>query len=270
MLNARPMLEVIDPNEISPAIMREICEKNDLPFGWVTGMNPLQAGFEFTLNEDDFLDKAFICFIALRASSTTASQYRRIFSRLEKDGIIKKSSTISEYLSSLKKIEKEVFQTYEENTDMHIYHVLQSFHEFLRDPNRIKRRKKPINYIHSRREDRLLEEEADQFFAALKKVNPTHELFGRVLYYLNQLFKGDSDEGPVIEVETLLRLKKDDLQGENGRSIINFVTRKGLEPTFFSTYIPEELFARLLPLAAKSLLYVFHNKYQGPIDSAQI
>ncbi len=264
------ILDIIDPKEMSPVTIREICEKNDFPFGWVTGMNPLQAGFELVLNEDDFLDKAIFYFIALRASSTTASQYRRQFSRLRGVGIIKNGSTICKYLINLMDIERDVFQLSEDNTNMQIYHMLQAFHAFLKDPKHVKRRKKPMNYEHTRREDRLQEEEADQFFAALKKVNPTHELFGRILYYLNQMFKGDSDEGPIIEVETLLRLKKDDLQGENGHSVINFVTRKGLEPTFFSTYIPEELFARLLPLAAKSLLYVFHNKHQGPIDSGQI
>lgn len=262
-------IDVIDLNQVSVEIIREICEKNDLPFTWITGLQPRKEGFELNFTRDDFIGKAISYFIALKLSGTTPGQYRKQFDKLIKEGVISLKDSVEEYQKKIGKIEDETLQISARSTNEQMLDMLHSFHKFLKDPSFVKKNKKLGKYKAVKKDDCLTDQEAEEFFGVLKKINPTYELFARVLRYLNSGFRC-SPQGPVIGIEVLLGLKVDALQSGNGRTVIDFTERNSRAHVFFSVHVPENLFKRLKDLAEKSPLYVFSNKNGGPIDSGPI
>ncbi len=79
--------ELIDPEVTPLSTIKEICEYNDIPFLWVTGINPSKP--ESTkLQNSDSVEKAIEHFIIFFSKGTTTYQYRKIFDDLIREKVI--------------------------------------------------------------------------------------------------------------------------------------------------------------------------------------
>ena len=148
--------------------------------------------------------------------------------------------------------------------------MLQSFHSFLKEPSSLNIQSSTYQYQHKRK-DAMTEAEAHQFFPALYQINPTYELIGRVLRYLNYDILLDKEDGEetntsIVPLESLLRLKKTDVE----HNCVTLYARSIDRTSMWSLYLPDELFSRVSQLAEETDLFVFRNKFGGPLDSGQI
>ena len=77
-------------------------------------------------------------------------------------------------------------------------------------------------------------------------------------------------EPPIISLESVLRLKKEDLDQSVGYNVVTFYSHKIQGPTMFGFGIPDELFDRLAILAKNTDTYIFRNKKGSHFDPSQI
>ena len=94
-----PFLELIDPEVTPLATIKEICEYNDVPFFWVTGVN-IGDKEAVHIMENDTVEKAIANFIVFCSKGTTSYQYQRIFDDLAREGVINPSSDVASYLKN--------------------------------------------------------------------------------------------------------------------------------------------------------------------------
>src|SRR5690242_8832726 len=177
---------LIDLTETSLAEVKEICEKNDIPFFWVIGLSMHVRNID--LKSTDSLDKAINAFIALNSAGTTTTQYRGVFDRLIKEGILDPNSSVKEFEEHSAEVVDRAYNLPSEESieaKTRIFHILQSFQLFLEQPNTKKSKAGSDRYKH-KREDFLTDDEAAIFFPALKKINRTFELIGKLMRYLNR------------------------------------------------------------------------------------
>jgi len=96
--------ELIDPKTTSLSVIKEICEFNDFPFLWVTGINVgIEAGIKVT--KSDSLEKAIEYFIVFCSAGTTSIQYRRIFDDLIRARVILPHLTVDFYMQRVPETE---------------------------------------------------------------------------------------------------------------------------------------------------------------------
>jgi len=265
---------IIDPNETSLSIIREICEINDRPFFWITGIDPRDKE-AIKIVGHDTLQKAIEYFIAFCTAGGTTAQYRRIFNDLIKGGVIDPASLVEFYMQTTDKVENLArnFSALEKGSEKKynyndkIYNVLVAFHRFIRTGEIP--RKKGRKYQYRSKLDKLpKQEEVDLLCEALKSINPVYELVIKIYWYLNYEMYFKPSEAPMISMEGLLKLKLENLDLEhNGVSII---TRSVNGPVFFTTVLPDELFEAIALLEKKTDMYIFRTKKGTPIDSGQL
>jgi len=260
-----PFPELIDPEVTPLTIIKEICEYNDVPFLWVTGVN---AGDKEAIHimENDTVEKAFGSFIVVCSKGTTSYQYRKIFDELIKSNVIDPSLDVEVYLKNSSFIEKQALD-FSKNIDydMKIYEILKSFHSFLRGEKGPVYKTRKGDY-KSKAKDPIKKEEAEPFFTALKAINPIHELIARVLYYMNVEMHLNPEKAPIVTLEGVLKLKNHDV---HKHEYTNLLSLKSLE-MHFGYCIDEELFERIYELAQDTNMYVFRTKKGSPIDPAQV
>ena len=145
--------KIIDPEETSLAILKEICAVNHYPLHWFVNIITKDK-ITFQINGSDPLQKAIDYFIALNSAGTTTAQYRRIFADLIKGGVIDPRSSVESYLKqegdkaedaslSFSCLEDGSAKYYNYNDK--IYYILRSFRIFLKNPHQrfVKKEKKP-------------------------------------------------------------------------------------------------------------------------------
>lgn len=261
---------LIDPLETPLAEIKEICEENNIEFFWVTGLSTHVRDVD--LQKTDSLDKAINQFIALNSAGTTTTQYRRLFDRLVKEGILNPNSSVEEFEEHSSEVVDLAYNLPAEGSieaKTRMFHILQSFQLFLEQPNTKKLKEHSGRYKH-KREDFLTDDEAATFFPTLKKINSTFELIGKLMRYLNREMYLTQEEAPIISLESILHLKTDDLDQTVGHNVVNFYSQKTSGLKMFSFHIPDELYEQVLMLARNSDLYVFHNKWGAPFNPRQI
>lgn len=269
MLANDPFPKLIDPETTPLSIIREICEFNDRPFGWVTGIYPDNQGI-VKIEKGDSIQNAIEYFIALGTASTTSTQYRRIFNDLIKEGIIEPSLKISFYLNQANNIEELVLKfSTDRNYNEKISNILQSFYRFIRE-GKISVKKTGNGFYKSKVKVRLKKEDAKAFFKALKSINPVHELVARILWFLNNELAKNPEEGPMVFLEEVLKLKEENISNEPFACTVSFFTRRKTGTKLFATYLPEDLFERVQELSERTDMFIFRTKKGSPIDPSQI
>ena len=168
------------------------------------------------------------------------------------------------------RIEGDALKMSAASTNMQIYYMLQSFHAFLKDPSALKERPSTDQYKHKRK-GAMTDEEAELFFPALYQINPTYELIGRVLRYLNydtllEEQNGEKVNASVIPLESLLRLQSHDVRD----SCVTLYANALDGMSMWGLCLPDDLYSRVLQLAQETDVFVFRNKFGGPLDPAQI
>lgn len=259
---------LIDPSKDSLAEIREICEENNLSFGWVTGL--FSKGCQGIFSDADYVEKAIDYFIAMRSVGTTTAQYRKQFKKLIDEGTINPHGSIEGYKTQIQRIEGEALEISAESTNLQIYYMLQSFHAFLKDPSAFKPRASTNQYRHKRK-GAMTDEEAELFFPALYQINPNYELIGKVLRHLNydtllEEQNGKKVNASIIPLESLLRLQSQDVQD----SCVTLYASALDGTSMWGLYLPEDLYSRVLKLAQETDVFVFKNKSGGPLDPGQI
>ncbi len=259
---------LIDPSKDSLAEIREICEENNHSFGFVTGL--FSKGYQDIFSDADYVEKAIDYFIAMRSVGTTTAQYRKQFKKLIDTGTITPHSSIGDYKAQTNRIEGDALKISSESTSWQTYYMLQSFHAFLEDPSDFQVRSSTDQYKHKRK-GAMTDEEAQRFFPALYQINPTYELIGRVLRYLNydtllEEKNGEKVNASVVPLESLLRLQSDDVWD----SCVTLYANALDGMSMWALYLPDDLYSRVLKLAQETDVFVFRNKFGGPLDPAQI
>lgn len=250
---------IIDPLEMPLSEIREICEENDCPFGWVTGL--YLSDHQVSIDEMDLIQKAIDHFVALKSAGTTSMQYRKQFNKMVLEESIAPLSPIAVYKERISQVEQEVLEISAESTNMQMYYMLQSFHKYLEDPNSFEPSHPTGQYRH-RKADILTKEESKLFFSALYELDPKYELFARVLWELN------SGSDSIVPIEALLRLKKYNM--DTNSKVINIYSNSISSTSLWAIVLPEELFLQLEGLAQDTDLFVFRNRSGGHIDSGQV
>ena len=148
--------------------------------------------------------------------------------------------------------------------------MLKSFHAFLKDPSDFKESPSTDQYKHKRKEA-MTEEEAERFFPALYQINPTYELIGRVLRYLNydtmlEDQNGEKVNASIVPLESLLRLQSHDVKD----SCVTLYASALDKTSMWWLYLPDDLYSRVWQLAQETDVFVFKNKFGGPLDPGQI
>jgi hypothetical protein len=263
--------KLIDPSNTSLTEIKEICEYNNIPFFWVTGLSSGDRG-NINIQKTDSLEKVIDLFIALNSAGSTSTQYRRFFDRLIKHKVIDPAWTIAEYDEKRTDVSDEAAalskpKTKEGEGRYKSRYILLSFDAFLDDPTQFEIKKTTGNYQSKRRKDFLSDDEAKVFFPALKKINPDFELLGRILRYYNREMFENPKEGFIVPLEALLRLQSQYVGDHNVPHICSHKMGRSIE---FGLYLEDELFLRLVELSKKTDQFVFQNKYGGPIDSSQV
>jgi hypothetical protein len=259
---------LIDPSTEPLAEIREICEVNDISFSWVTGLSP--KGYRAMFSNEDPVEKAIDHFIAMRSMGTTTAQYRKQFKKLIDKGAIHPHSSVEDYKMQMLRIEGDALKMSAASTNMQIYYMLQSFHAFLKDPSALQVRSSTDQYKHKRK-GAMTDEEAERFFPALYQINPTYELIGRVLRYLNydtllEEQNGEKVNASVIPLESLLRLQSHDVRD----SCVTLYANALDGMSMWGLYLPDDLYSRVWQLAQVTDVFVFRNKFGGPLDPGQI
>ncbi len=166
--------------------IKEICEYNDLPFSWITGIDPNDEEAIRVVGSDP-LKKAIEHLIAFGSAGTTSSQYRKIFQELKLYGLLELDNTVDFYLSRRGVIANSVLQ-FSHGTRKHhekIHDVLQSLDKFIASPSSVRQQNKHRDKHRIKFRQAPSQEEMEQFFLALHQVNPVHELVARILWHLN-------------------------------------------------------------------------------------
>lgn len=259
---------LIDPSTESLAEIREICEANDIFFSWVTGLSP--KNYRAMFSNEDPVEKAIDHFIAMRSMGTTTTQYRKQFKKLIDKGTIHLHSSVEDYKMQMQRIEGDALKMSAASTNWQIYYMLQSFHTFLKDPSALKERPSTDQYKHKRK-GAMTDEEAERFFPTLYQINPTYELIGRVLRYLNydtllEEQNGEKVNASIIPLESLLRLQSHDVRD----SCVTLYANALDGMSMWGLYLPDDLYSRVWQLAQETDVFVFRNKFGGPIDPGQI
>lgn len=270
--------EAIDRADYSLTELREICEYNDFPFYWLTGLD--HHNFDLSLISSTMpLEKALDYFMALFTSGSSTAQYRRIFQDLIDSGITHKAMTLEEFKDKEAEIRKKILNLNpkDEKAKSYTYvdkilFILDSFINFCSGSKKklfvnkyedCDRRRK-----RSKNSKALSEEDKNKILENLSRANSVYALIVKIFIYLNgpDLF-GDEDGTPV-PLECILKLKKTDILQESYN--INLTKKVNNHPYFIWTYIPEDLFEGLEKLSHKTNLFVFQNKKRGQIASTQI
>ncbi len=281
----QPCPRLIDPNETSLSVLREICEFYGVLFLSITGIG--RKELEELKLDDNNVQKAIEYFIAFGTAGTTTAQYRRIFDELIRGGVIDPNLTVEQYLASTGKVESAAlkFSYLDKSCDDHynyndkIFYMLKSFHAFLINPKILcmkKGEKKSKRYRH-KRQNCLSMAEAEVFFPALKEVNPIHELIARVLWWFNREICNDPD-APIIHLESVLRMNRTDIGPDSlkeireslpdnvGGNCVNVSSHKRHSYKMVGYYVPGKMYAELSELARNTDWFLFRNKSGNPID----
>lgn len=262
---------LIDPAEYNLSELKEICEYNDVPFYWVTGIGSGDRK-DIYIQKTDKLKDVIDLFIAYNSAGSTSAQYRRFFDDLVKNNIINPTWTISDYKENESAVSDKAFklpiiEKKEEEARYKNRFMLISFAEFLENPTYFEIKKTTGHYCSKRRKDFLTDEEAEVFFPALKEINPIFELIGQILRYYNREIFQDPSEGFIVPIESLLKLQKHNVGKDN---VLNIFCNKMSGSLLFGLYLEDELFQRLFKLSQNTDLFVFRNKNGGYTDSGQL
>lgn len=293
-----PVPRYIDPKETPLSVIREICTLNDIPFFWITGINPRDRD-AIKITPDNPIENAIEVFIALGTTGTTTGQYRRIFEDLIEGCVIDPSTSTDRYLETANQVEAAAlnFSCPEKpdkeyyNYNDKIYNMLRSFHSFLKqsddpgpkeieesDENSQKKENKRNKHYRPKRKGCLTNEEAKVFFPALKGINATHELIARVLWWYNHQIC-DHPDAPVVQLESVVLMQLYDIGEDSlkdirerlpenigGNSVcVRSHSRQGSKMVCY--YVPGKMYAELSELASKTDRFIFRNKAGGPIDT---
>lgn len=205
--------KLVNPDEIPLTTLQEICALHDYLLSWFINIEKEIP----SLKPDDTVGKAMDQFVAFRSCGTTLTQYRRMFSDLINEGVIDPKATVASYLEKAGAIEKLSLNFSKLDPNIYnyndkIYHLLKSFRTFLQDPQlqpAIKKRKTE-KFYRAKRKNRPTDEEVKLLFAALKEINPLHELIARILWWFNRE-SVDHPDAPVVHLESVLRMKYSDI-----------------------------------------------------------
>ena len=282
-----PVPRIIDPNETPISEIKEICEFNNLPFSWITGIK-LKDRQATKITADTLIQEAIEYFVAFGTAGTTTAQYRRIFDELIREGIIDPKVSIDFYLQGIDAVQASAlnFSPLEKRGSEHynyndkIYNMLKSFHGYLQNLNSLgmKKTRKGNQFYRAKRKNHLTEEEAPVLFSALKDINPIHALIARILWWFNREIS-DHPDAPVIHLESVLLMQPSDIgpdlfedtRGtlpENvGGNSVRVRSRAFPGSKMICYYVPGKMYAELSELARNTDHFLFRNKSGAPIDA---
>ncbi|PIS00451.1 MAG: hypothetical protein COT84_07585 [Chlamydiae bacterium CG10_big_fil_rev_8_21_14_0_10_35_9] len=205
-------------------------------------------------------------FILYCSKGTSSTQYRKIFDKLIRKGVIDPLSDVASYLDNSSFIEESGRNfSKREHYDWKIYEILQSFRKFISGEKVDFYRERKFSH-RTEVKNPIKKEELEPFFEALNSINPVHELIARLLYYFNVEMHLNPKEAILVTLESILKIKDTDIHEGEVMGYISLDTIRSL----FACYIPEELFDRLLELGRTTDMYVFRTKKGSPIDPSQV
>jgi hypothetical protein len=261
---------LIDIKTTSLAEIMAICEFNDRPFWWITGIDPRDPK-AIQLAPQDPLEKGIQYFIAFNVKGSIQNQYERYFNYLKNIKILKRNMTVEEFQEEYDEIRKRVGELRRKKDNTPIFFMLNRLKKFLIRPIPIAEKKRTHEY-EPKVKDPLKPEEAEKFFSALIAINPVHELIGRILWYYNyEMYVTDGvdpNKGPMIPLELIRKIKSENVSCED--NIIDILSNTTNYKGWFMFRLPEELFARVRELKEKTHLFIFQNRRGAPIDPSQI
>jgi hypothetical protein len=140
---------IIDPSTTTLSEIREVCEYNDRPFWWITGINPRNP--EATKIQPNFtLGQAIEYFITFKSAGTTTAQYRRIFNDLIKQKILDPGMLVGQYEELFDHVRSLVLKLSDGKTyNDKVFNIIVSFHGYLSGKSIFSRKKDTIMIDHA-------------------------------------------------------------------------------------------------------------------------